>query len=156
MQSRDNCQSYKLFQKRRNSRVAFVQTLYVHLQSSPSLRQAFEDVRQTFSPEMLWDQEFYKTLFTFFSKESESLYAELSENLHYDLSRFTLIDQSILIAALTEMCSCPLTDRSIIINEFLEITKEYSEPSSKKIINAILDKLAQKDHSKEQYSFSEA
>lgn len=141
MHNTNDCQNYRLFQKRRNTRIAFVKTLYVHWQTDVVLHRSFDDVRLSFEEGLLWDQTFLDLLFDFYEQNHQMLTEKLTQSLRYDISRFTLIDRALLLAAITEMSSCPFTDKSVIINEFLEITKEYSEPSSFKTINAILDKI---------------
>jgi N utilization substance protein B len=43
--------------------------------------------------------------------------------------------------ALTEFMHCPEIPVKVTINEYLEITKNYSTPNSSKFVNGIMDKL---------------
>jgi len=47
----------------------------------------------------------------------------------------------IIKLAISEFLNCPEIPLRVTINEYLEITKSYSTPSSSKFVNGILDKL---------------
>ncbi|MPS73855.1 MAG: antitermination protein NusB [Chryseobacterium sp.] len=60
--------------------------------------------------------------------------------LNWDLERISLIDRIILVAAITELDSFPLTASRIIINEYIDVSKVYGTEKSNIFINGILDK----------------
>lgn len=135
-------QKYRLFQKRRNARIVFMQALYIREQTGSSLTNACNDVILTLEPNWRYDNDLLDTLIEFYSEHSLTFTATLKAQLKFGFDRFSLIDKAILKAAQCEFLSCLATDKTVIINEYLEICKEFSEPSSKSIINAVLDKLA--------------
>lgn len=145
MHTDNHCQNYQLFQKRRNARSTVVKSVYVHLQTGISLIGSSNDVRALSVKEMKIDESLVDSILQLLQKSIDSIVCAIQEQLHYDISRFTLIDKSILISALAEMRTFPFTEKSIIINEYIEITKSYSDLSSKSKINAILDALAQSE-----------
>ena len=51
-------------------------------------------------------------------------------------------DRVILKLAIAEMMTCRSIPVKVTINEFIEISKNYSTPKSKQFINGILDVLA--------------
>jgi N utilization substance protein B len=51
------------------------------------------------------------------------------------------MDLLILKMTLTEFLHCPEIPVRVTINEYLEITKNYSTPNSSKFVNGIMDKL---------------
>ena len=63
-----------------------------------------------------------------------------SKLLNWDLERISLIDRIILVAAITELDSFPLTASRIIINEYIDVSKVYGTDKSNVFINGILDK----------------
>jgi len=63
---------------------------------------------------------------------------------NWDMSRIAAIDMVIMKMALTEMMTCPSIPVKVTINEFIEISKNYSTPKSKQFINGILDVLSNK------------
>jgi N utilization substance protein B len=61
---------------------------------------------------------------------------------NWDISRISATDVIILKMALTEMIAFPSIPVKVTINEYIEISKQYSTPKSKQFINGILDVLA--------------
>lgn len=88
------------------------------------------------------DKEFLKLLFRKTitqDKEFEQLIDEQTEN--WESERIALMDKLILkmaLAELTEMASIPV---KVTLNEYIELSKEYSTPRSKIFVNGLLDKL---------------
>lgn len=64
---------------------------------------------------------------------------------NWDLERISLLDKVILITAICELDHFPLTPGSVILNEYIEISKVFSTDKSNIFINGILDKYS-KDH----------
>lgn len=56
--------------------------------------------------------------------------------------RIPKIDRVILWTAIAEMIAAPNTPESVIINEYLELAKEFSTEKSKRFINGVLDSIA--------------
>jgi N utilization substance protein B len=73
------------------------------------------------------------------SKLYESQVAEISDN--WDPSRIAIMDLLIIKLTLTEFLHCPTIPVKVTINEYLEITKNYSTPNSSRFVNGVLDKL---------------
>ena len=60
------------------------------------------------------------------------------------MDRIAQVDMILLKMAITEMINFPSIPVKVTINEYIELSKKYSTPKSKKFINGILDVLA--DH----------
>jgi len=73
------------------------------------------------------------------SKSYEELIGTVTEN--WDPSRIAVMDLLILKLTLTEFLFFPDVPLKVTINEYLEITKNYSTPNSSKFVNGIMDKL---------------
>ncbi len=89
------------------------------------------------------DLEYFRDLFriTFDNNEEyESIVAEKSKN--WEIDRIALIDKVILKMAIAEMVHFPSIPVKVTINEFIEISKNYSTPKSKQFVNGLLDVLA--------------
>ena len=67
---------------------------------------------------------------------------------NWDTKRIAQIDLTILISAIAELIYFPLIPIKVTINEYIEISKEYSSPKSNVFINGVLDKIV-KDLSKD-------
>ncbi len=73
------------------------------------------------------------------SDDYEKMTAEVTDN--WDPSRIAVIDLLIIKLTLTEFFNFPDIPVKVTINEYLEITKQFSTPNSSKFVNGILDKL---------------
>ncbi len=71
-------------------------------------------------------------------EDSEEKLAPRLEN--WDMERISLLDKVILITAICELDYFPFTPGSVIINEYIEISKIFSTDRSNIFINGILDK----------------
>ncbi|WP_303309610.1 transcription antitermination factor NusB [Hymenobacter sp. BT730] len=90
------------------------------------------------------DKEFAEALYkqTMEADEQyEKLIADSVQN--WDVERVALTDKIILKMALCEMHLFRAIPVKVTINEYIEISKNYSTPKSKQFVNGILDKLAQ-------------
>jgi transcription antitermination factor NusB len=60
---------------------------------------------------------------------------------NWTMERLSAIDRNILRLATCEFLCCPETPISVIINEAIEIAKEYSTKDSGRFVNGILDRI---------------
>ena len=89
------------------------------------------------------DRQFFEELFDSTIKNeswSEKLIAESAKN--WETDRIAQVDKTLLKMALNEMINFPSIPVKVTINEYIELSKKYSTPKSKKFINGILDVLA--------------
>lgn len=88
------------------------------------------------------DSEFARILYRKMIANNEEYTTMISEKtLNWEVDRIALMD-----VILIKMCICEITNFSQIpvkvsINEYIEISKEYSSPKSKQFINGIADKI---------------
>lgn len=66
---------------------------------------------------------------------------EVAEN--WDINRITPIDAILIKMGITEFLKFPSIPIKVTLNEYLEIAKDYSTPSSSTFINGILNKLSE-------------
>ena len=86
------------------------------------------------------DKDFIKRLFKDtidLDKEYKDLIAKNTRN--WEVDRLPLTDRIILEMAIAEMLNFPNIPVKVTINEYIELTKEYSTPKSRQFINGILD-----------------
>lgn len=89
------------------------------------------------------DKEFVKTLIINtieLDKSHKELIANNTKN--WEVDRLPLTDRVILEMAIAELISFPSIPVKVSINEYIELTKEYSTPNSRQFINGILDVIA--------------
>ncbi len=91
------------------------------------------------------DKDFAKILFRKTAMNSRE-YMETYENKtrNWDIERVPQLDVIILNMAVCEFKNFPSIPVKVTINEYLEISKEYSTPKSSIFINGILDTLSKK------------
>ena len=61
---------------------------------------------------------------------------------NWDYDRLALMDKILIFMALTEFCEFHSIPVKVTINEYIEISKFYSTPESRRFVNGMLDKLA--------------
>ena len=86
------------------------------------------------------DIEFALKLFKIVLEKSEKLEKDIqSITLNWDIERIAAIDKLIIKMSITELFYFSEIPESVSINEYLEISKEYSSPKSSQFINGVLD-----------------
>ncbi|MCL2522338.1 MAG: transcription antitermination protein NusB [Erysipelotrichales bacterium] len=87
---------------------------------------------------------FVKELISKYTPLAEKINNLISENLeNYTIDRLNFVDRAIIRLAVCELLSG--TPKPVVINEYLEITKEFSETddyNSRAFNNRLLDKIA--------------
>ncbi len=89
------------------------------------------------------DKLFFANIFDTTLKQelwSEQLIAKSAKN--WKMDRIAQVDMVLLKMALSEMRNFPSIPVKVTINEYIEMSKKYSTPKSKKFINGLLDVLA--------------
>lgn len=81
---------------------------------------------------------FRKTIIN--SEEYALLIAKYADNWEFD--RIAILDVILFKMALAEFIEFPSIPVKVTINEYIEISKEYSTPKSRQFINGLLDKIA--------------
>ncbi|HLT06975.1 MAG TPA: transcription antitermination factor NusB [Cyclobacteriaceae bacterium] len=89
------------------------------------------------------DKEFFQNIFNL-SVESEEKYKDLiaQKTKNWDIDRLASTDKIIITMALAEMVNFPSIPTKVSINEYIDISKNYSTPKSKQFVNGLLDVLA--------------
>lgn len=89
------------------------------------------------------DKQFIEKLFRN-TIDLEDQYKQLiaKNTRNWEVDRLPLTDRIILEMALAEMINFPNIPVKVTINEYIELTKEYSTPKSRQFVNGILDVLA--------------
>jgi len=88
------------------------------------------------------DKDFMKRLFNEtirHDREFERLISDKTRN--WDVDRIALIDIILLKMALCEILNFPNIPVKVSINEYIDISKDYSTPKSKVFINGVIDNL---------------
>ncbi len=91
-----------------------------------------------------WDEDskFVQDLFAYTlknNKEYHELIAERTKN--WESERIALMDTILMKMAICELLNFPSIPVKVTINEYLDLSKDYSTPKSNSFINGILDKI---------------
>jgi transcription antitermination protein NusB len=88
------------------------------------------------------DMQFVKQLYRKTLINSSELNKVISERAaNWDLDRIAIMDTILLKMAITELIEFQSIPIKVTLNEYIELSKEYSSPKSKIFINGVLDKL---------------
>lgn len=103
---------------------------------------AFKNKLTPISPDWNEDSRFVKDLFAYTLK-NDSAYQELiaERTKNWESERIALMDTILMKMAICEMMNFPSIPVKVTINEYLELSKDYSTPKSNSFINGILDKI---------------
>jgi transcription antitermination protein NusB len=88
------------------------------------------------------DKTFAKDLFRktiFYSKEYAEIISSRAKN--WELDRIAMLDIILMKMAIAELMQFSSIPIKVTLNEYIEISKQYSTPKSKIFINGLLDKL---------------
>lgn len=89
------------------------------------------------------DSEYVQELFKLTAQENDYLESLLKGKLqNWDIERVAMTDKVLLKMALAELIYFPSIPTKVTINEFIEISKKFSTPKSKKFVNGVLDGLS--------------
>jgi N utilization substance protein B len=89
------------------------------------------------------DKEFFQNIFNLTVQnddDNKDLIAKRTQN--WDIERIAQTDKIILSMAITEMKNFPSIPVKVSINEYIDISKNYSTPKSKQFVNGLLDVLS--------------
>ena len=90
------------------------------------------------------DKRFVTKLFRETLRHADTYQALVSQNIsNWDYDRIALMDKIIIFMALTEFCEFHEIPVKVTINEYIELSKFYSTPDSRRFVNGILDRLAE-------------
>jgi N utilization substance protein B len=102
----------------------------------------FKNKLTPISPDWEEDSKFVQELFLYTLKnndEYQKMIAERTKN--WESERIALMDTILMKMAICELLNFPSIPVKVTINEYLDLSKDYSTPKSNSFINGILDKI---------------
>ncbi len=89
--------------------------------------------------------DYFRTLVTGTKERLKEIDTQIEDSAeNWKLYRMEAVDRSILRMATFELLECKDTDFQVIIDEAVELSKQYGSENSPSFVNGILDKLAKK------------
>lgn len=136
--SRELMIRYKIPFNRHQMRKIALEAIYQHLLLGKDIRKAIYDV-------MLGSNQIDSYLYdlTVGTVENEDYYRDLiSSKLRedWDIDRLSMLEQAILMMAMQEILVNE-TPKPVVINEAVNLAKEYCDDTAPKLINGILDRI---------------
>ena len=88
------------------------------------------------------DEDYIRKLFRMTLQNEEEYQGYIAEKTqNWDVDRIALMDTILMKMAICELINFPSIPVKVSINEYIDISKEFSTPKSKIFINGILDKV---------------
>lgn len=91
-----------------------------------------------------WDEDskFVEDLFLYTLKNDKEYHAYIADRTkNWESERIALMDTILMKMAICELLNFPSIPVKVTINEYLDLSKDYSTPKSNSFINGILDKI---------------
>lgn len=91
-----------------------------------------------------WDEDskFVEDLFTYTLRNDKDYQAYIADRTkNWESERIALMDTILMKMAICELLNFPSIPVKVTINEYLDLSKDYSTPKSNSFINGILDKI---------------
>lgn len=88
------------------------------------------------------DENYISKIFKHTIENNDEFMELINSKIHnWDIDRVALMDILIIKMGLSELIYCPEIPINVTLNEYVELSKEFSTPKSKLFVNGILDKL---------------
>ena len=128
-------------QQRKKAREAVLQALYaIHL-SQENEEKVLRDINERYNFDLA-TKEFIDELFRNTINDRKVLDAKIEGALeNWDIERIAPIDRIIIKMSIVELNNFSEIPNVVTLNEYMEISKEYSTPKSSQFINGVLDSI---------------
>ncbi|PWS31407.1 transcription antitermination factor NusB [Pedobacter paludis] len=102
----------------------------------------FKNKLTEISADWIEDSKFVQDLFVY-TLQNDAKYQEMiaERTKNWESERIALMDTILMKMAICELLNFPSIPVKVTINEYLELSKDYSTPKSNSFINGILDKI---------------
>ena len=121
--------------------VPLINTFFLRLIKNLSIEKEFNFLKNSFTHNK-YDTDFGLKLFKKVIENSESINKEIQKRvLNWDIERIANIDRIIINMSIVEFKYFSEIPSIVTLNEYMEISKEYSTPKSSQFINGVLDSI---------------
>tara|TARA_A200000113_G_scaffold97419_1_gene87237 strand:- start:3019 stop:3927 length:909 start_codon:yes stop_codon:yes gene_type:complete len=121
--------------------VPLINTFFLRLIKNLNTEKEFNFLKNSFTHNKN-DTDFGLKLFEKVIENSESINQEIQKRvLNWDIERIALIDRVIINMSIVEFKYFSEIPNIVTLNEYMEISKEYSTPKSSQFINGVLDSI---------------
>ena len=134
---------------RRLARQRAIQILYTVEMTGYDLTQAilgFCQLRDDLEQHPKPIEQFTYDLVHWFLENREKVDGDLKQALiNWQFDRLSLVDRNLLRLAVSELLFCEDVPPRVTINEYIDLSKEFSDPESPQFINGVLDRVARNE-----------
>ena len=139
------------------TRLAFIQVIFQHISTQEDIFEIFNMFNNSYKDTYVnnfhnkkkikfeFNSNFLKKLITYYSHyiSTEHYISTINNCIKFDrkFQKWDIINQSILIAAISELNKVDNKKIKIILNDYLNVSKSFINQSEIGIINAIIDRL---------------
>ena len=139
------------------TRLAFIQIIFENLSTKNDIFEIYENFNMNYKSTVVenfhnkktikfeFNSSFLKKLTIFFSDytRSDNYYLSIDQFIDFNrnFKKWDLINQSILLAAISELTNIEKDKIKITLNDYLNVGKSFIEDKEMHTINAILDKI---------------
>jgi len=138
------------------TRLAFIQIIFQFLSTKNDVNEIFHEFNQNYKNIFIdsidnkkikfeFNSNYLKKLVSFYSNllESKDYFSQIDKHISFNrkFEKWDMINQSILLAALSELQNTENAKIKIIFNDYLNIGKLFIDQTNITTINAILDKI---------------
>ncbi|MBI3872237.1 MAG: transcription antitermination factor NusB [candidate division Zixibacteria bacterium] len=125
--------------RRRQGRELVLGCLYAHYSAGENAESVFagQAARVTYDSQTL---DYARRIFFHAVEADERIDRTIRDGAaHWDFARIGSVEKNILRAAISELWFCPETPARVIIDEAVELAKDYAGAESGRFVNGILD-----------------
>lgn len=134
--------------RRRLARIAAMQTLFEHLARGTDVDGILKKNVEELKKDGDADEALARTIVEGVVREKDALKASVEQAApEWPWTRMDAITRSILLVGSYEILHCRDVPPAVVMNEAIEIAKEYGTAESKKFVNGVLNALAHRKSS---------
>lgn len=129
----------------REIRQAAMDVLYASHIQNISAGETLEQLRKeksTAREKMVFSDSLLESIVSVVETQREKIEQHISRAANRGTERISAVEMAVMRAAVAEMISQPETGHRIVINEAVEIAKQFGSEGGHKIVNGVLDKIA--------------
>ena len=126
--------------KRKNARKITAQAMYSWQVNTTNIKEIQQYYLQENSDQRIDEAYFMKTI-KGVTENIDMIDKKIQKHIDIDEKRLGIVEQAILRISIYELILCPMIPYKVIINEAVELSKEFGASQSYKFINGVLDKL---------------
>lgn len=132
------------------SRVIVMQSLFAQEAREQDSKLVFEYILKEFGPK-IQDDSFAKELFFGILETIDEIQDAIVRFApEWPIDKIDPVERAILYIGVYELLKCPDTPKAVVINEAIEIAKEYADQNSGKFVNGVLNSVAQEVGAKDE------